>query len=215
MARNFSVIKTNVGNNVQDTSTGFSVILGNYINRRYFQVLRAINWNYINEDYTISVTAGTQDYTLPTDFSKIVYCVDTTNGREIDGTTIGKIAQAYPNNLTTSGTIRRYATFSKDDGSQVIRFHYNPDTDRTVALPYIVKPSELSADGDQPVLNLEDILEVGATADALRYKRQYAKAKDYEAQFRIHLDDYIWEQANDPNRITQFTPTTYNRNDLV
>ena len=64
-----------------------------------------------------------------------------------------------------------------------IRFFYIPQAAFTASLPYIVKPSALSGDSDQPILDLEDLLECGATADTLRYKRQYAKAKDFDVQF--------------------------------
>jgi len=215
MGRDYSVIQTNVGNNIQDTSSATASILGVYINRRYLNVLRQINWNYINEDYTVSVTAGTQDYVLASDFGHELYCEDATNKRAIARTDLQAISQEFPGKMTTSGTVYRYAIFNSDDGNKYIRFHYNPSTNMTVNLPYVAKPSALSNATDEPVLGLEDLIEVGATADALRYKRRYAQAKEWEVQYRLMLDDFIWEQYNQPNMVYQFKPNTFNRDDLV
>jgi hypothetical protein len=79
MNKNFADMKTNVGLELQDTSTAFSTLIGKWINRRYFQVLRSVNWGAINSDYTLSIVSGTQDYVLPSDFKAPVYVIDSTN----------------------------------------------------------------------------------------------------------------------------------------
>lgn len=215
MARNFSVIKTNVGNNVGDTTATTLTLIGVYANRRYFKILRTINWNYINEDYTVSLVAGTQDYALPSDFGDVVYAVDTTNNNELTEVNLQFLGENYPGELTTQGQVYRYAIFNRDDGSKYIRFHYVPSAAATVALPYIVKPSALSADSDQPILDLEDLIEIGATADLYRRKREFSKAKDMEVLFQQELDDYIWEKYNKKNFVHQFRPSTFNRDNLI
>ena len=123
MARDFSVIKTNVGNNIGDTSTTTLSLIGVYVNKRYFQALRSINWRYINEDYTVSLVAGTQDYALPSDFATEVYAVETTNGTELAHITLQDLAQNYPGDLTTQGFVKRYTVFNSDDGSKYLRVH--------------------------------------------------------------------------------------------
>jgi len=214
MGRDFSVMKTNVGNSVQDTSSTFATILGVYINKRYKQILRKINWNVINEDYTVSVVAGTQDYAMEDDFKTEVYAVDTTNKRELTRVDLQDLSKNYPGELTTSGTSLRYAIFTSDDGSKYLRLHFNPVANFTLALPYIINPSALSLDADENVLDFEDLIELGATADAWRYKRQFSKAQAMDILFEKELSEYIFAQENQQNKVQMFNPTVYNKNNL-
>ena len=214
MAKQFSVIVANVGNEVQDTSSAFATLIKNWVNRRYFQVLRETNWNVLNADYAISVTSAAQDYELPTDFGKEISCTDTTNGTKITRVDVQRLWIDYPNDIDSSGTVERYAIYTSDDGKNYIKFHYALSTSLTILLPYIIKPDSLSADADETILPIEDLLEIGAIADAWRYKRQGAKAMDYETRFAIELQKYIWEQENQPNQVTQFIPATYDRDNL-
>lgn len=215
MATTFANMKTNVGNNVQDTSGGLATIIGTYLNKRMYMILRSINWNIINEDYTISAVAGTQDYTLATDFGKELYCEDATNKRNIVRVSLKGVSEQYPGKTTTLGNIERYSIFDSDDASKYIRFHYVPATNATINLPYMIRPTALSGVGDVPVIEISDLIEVGATADTWRYKRQFAKARDVDAEYRIMLADYIWDEYNQPNMVYQFKPNTFNRDDLV
>lgn len=214
MARQFSTIIDNVGYEVQDSSSAFEARIKVWINRRYFQIWREANLQVLNADYTISVTSSAQDYELPTDFWKEVNCIDTTNDVELSRTTIQQLFTDYPGAVSDTGTIERYAIFTSDDKKQYIKFHYYPSASATIALPYIVKPTELSSDSDTTLLPIEDLLELGAIADAWRYKRQFAKAAEYEARFSIELQKYIWSEENQPNEIKQFVPTDYGRENL-
>jgi hypothetical protein len=101
-----------------------------------------------------------------------------------------------------------------DAGAWTIRFHYYPAASITVALPYIIKPDELSDDDDTPLLPISNLLEIGAQADAYRYKNQFAKAQIFEALFSKELAEYIWEQENQPNQVIQFNPVTYDKDNL-
>lgn len=214
MGRDFSVIKANVGTDIQDTSTAMATIIGRYINRRYMQILRAVNLDYINEDYTISVTAGTQDYALPTDFKTELYAIDTTNGNNLTRISWQDLSRDYEDDLSTSGDAERYIIFRDDSDAQKIRFHYVPNASITVSLPHYVTPSELSADADEPILGLEDLLELGATADAWRYKKQFSKAQQMEVLYNQMYADFIWKQENQPNNIVQFQPVSTSRDSI-
>lgn len=215
MARNFSVILDNIGDAVQDGSATTRAIIKVYANRRYKQILRAINWNYINEDYTITIVAGTQDYTLPTDFRKELYVTDETNNKQLTKLTMEELVRDYVGTITDSGTIDRYVIFRSDSGDTKIRFHYKPASAGTVQVPYIVNPAELSADTDQAVIDVEDLIEVGATADTWRHLRQFSKARDFENLFTSMLHEFVWDEYNQPGKVYQFRPTVFNRNDLV
>ena len=214
MGRDFSVIKTNVSTDIQDTTNTMQTIIGRYINRRYMQILRAINFEYVNEDYSISVTAGTSDYALPTDFKVELYAVDSTNGNNLTRIDYQDLSRDYENDLTTSGTVERYIIYRKDDNLEYVKFHYTPSTNITVKLPYIVTPTELSADADEPILDLHDLIEIGATADAWRFKRQGGKAQQMELMFNQQFADFIWKQENQPNKVFQLKPVPQNRNSI-
>jgi len=215
MGRDFSVIKDNVGNDIQDSSSSMATLIGRYVNRRYMDILRRINWNYINEDYSISVSSGTEDYTLPSDFKEELYAYDSTNKTNLKRINLQDLPYEHSSDMNSSGTVEAYAIFNSDDGSSYVRFFYPPNASITVEFPYIARPSELDDDTDEPVLSLEDILEVGATADALRYKRQYAKAKEMELMYESMLANKIWETENRYNQIIQFKPATFNRDNLI
>lgn len=214
MARTFLNMKANVADRIKDTTSAMKTLIGEYLNRRMYQVLKATNWSYTNEDYTISVTSSAQDYALASDFGKEIACVDTTNGVELAATTLERMWSDYPSSITTSGDVQRYAVFTDDSGNKKVRFHYFPSASITVAMPYNVHPTEMSGDSDTPVIEISDVIELGAEADAWRYKGKFNKAAALEAQFQGMLSDYIWSEANQPNKVFQFSPQTYDRDDL-
>ena len=92
--------------------------------------------------------------------------------------------------------------------------HYVPTTALTIVAPYIMKPSPMYDDMDYPLLDIADLIEIGAKADAWRYKKMFSKANVFEAQFTSGMSDYVWEKENQPNKVTQFIPQTFNRNGL-
>lgn len=303
MNKTFSEIVDNVQADVQDTSSAFDAIVRKYVNNRYFQVLRAINWNAVRTDYTFT-TDGSQEYVLPADFGKELHVRDTTNGEELAYADLQRLFTDYPDSFSDSGSAARYyivedtvqeqptsasviavSSSSASDTTQTvlirgivsgsetsetvtltgttpansvnsytrvkavsksgnttgyitltsnsaavtiavlapkvntfyckrIGLHYVPSTAITVAVPYYIKPLPLVEDYDYPIIDIADLIELGAKADAWRYKRQGAKANDAETRFAIELQGYIWNQENQPNRITQFVPVTYNQDNL-
>lgn len=305
MNKDLSTIKTNVSTEVFDTSSSMKSLIGTYANKRYFQILRAANFEIIREDYSFNTVSGTQRYALPSDFGKEIYLNDTTNGRELKRLTLGDLVKQYPNDMTSSGTVERYViiedrvmrqpasastlsvvsstspdnsqtvlirgmnssgseisesvslngintqtttnTYSrlisvskssttagtvtvKDGASntlaslapsekealyKIVLLHYVPTGVITIKVPYIIKPAPLTNDNDYPALDIADLIELGAKADAWRYKKQFTKANYYDTLFEKELAEYIYEKENHASGITQFEPTVYNRNDLV
>lgn len=304
MNKSFIKIVDNVQADVMDTSSAFETIVKEYVNQRYFQILRAINWNAIRNDYTFDTVAGTQEYALPDDFGKELHVRDTTNGFEIEGVDLQRLLTDYPDDFSDSGAAARYyisedtvrtqptsasviavVSSSASDTTQTvlirgivsgvettesvtltgttpvnsvnsytrvkavsksakttgyvtltsnsaavtiavlapkiltsyctkIGFHYVPSSVVTMAVPYHIKPLPMTEDYDYPIIDIADLIEIGAKADAWRYKKQGAKAGDAETRFGIELNGYIWNQENQPNRITQFRPVTYNTDNL-
>jgi len=303
MNKSFSVIKTNVASEVQDTTTSMKSLIGNYINRRYFQILRAINWQNVRDDYSFNTTSGTQDYVLPDDFGKEMYVLESTNGRELSRVDMQDLVRQYPNSISSTGTVYRYVILddavenqpssastitvvssSSSDTSQKVlirgisgsveiteelslngttnvtstnsfsrikaiskdadtvgkitviagsttiavlapkvlesrykkvRLHYVPTQTLTIKMPYIIKPLPMIEDSDYPIIDIADLIEIGAMADAWRYKKQFAKANSYEILFQSQLADYVWDKENQPNEVTQFKPATFDRDNLI
>jgi len=211
MGKNFGQMKTNVGNMVRDTSSTFAVIIGQYINDRYHECLKAANWDSVDDDYTISVTAGTQSYSLPSNFGKEVACNDDTNDIQLSKTTFQSLYKDYPGETTTTGTVNKYCIFTNDSGTKKILFHFNPTQDITVSLPYLVNPTDLSADADEPIADLSDVIEQGAIADAWKYKKQGSKAQVAEGKYKERMNLWIWNDANQANGTPQFNISSYSR----
>ena len=194
----------NVADYIHETSTGMKTLIKEFLNKRYYQVLRAINWRVVNEDYTIAVTSAAQDYELASDFGQEVSCIDSTNGKELSKMDYGELFQRYPNDVSTVGTVERYAIFRNDSGVLKVRFHYYPSASITVAMPYIVKPAEMGND-DSPVIPIANLLEIGSQADCYRYKRQFAKAQTYRItcveKFSSTLISIIINYQNNKNNL--------------
>lgn len=306
MNKDFNTLKTNVGKNVMDTSTSMASIIGVYLNNRYFDLLRRVNWQSIDDDYSFSTVAGTKDYVLPYNFGKEIYVHDSTNKSQLDRMTLqewidkyydAESDQAAPTKYiildqtvrdqpssasqlsitssstsdttetvrikgidsngveldesvtlngtsaqTSANTYSEVLAISKSDATvgrvtvtsnsgtvtiallspsvlesraTVMRLYPVPSTVCTIKAPYIVKPTPLSNSYDYPIIDCADIIEYGATADAWRYKRQFAKANEFERLYEKFIITFIWDKENQPNQVHQFNPITYNRDGLV
>lgn len=111
MGKDFVTMVSNIGGDVQDTSTAFATIIKRYINRRYFQILNVTSWTNIVPGYTFNTVSGAQNYILPDDFNKEISCTDTTNGEELSKIDLDYLYSTYTDDLSTSGTIARYAIY--------------------------------------------------------------------------------------------------------
>lgn len=303
MNKPFSTIKTNVGNRVQDTSSGFKTLIGSWINQRYNEILNRFDVvKPIRSDYTFDTTAGTSDYVLPDDFGKAIHCTDTTSKTLIPEITIQQWIEGYYTDLSTSGQVSKYViyddtvitqpasasvvsivsssasdttqtvyirglsgnredseeitvtgttaasgsksfsrilmigksattvgviTVSTNSGAEIngylstnalehrvkkIKLVPPPVGVSTIQLPYVQETLPLSSDYDYPLVDCGDALEYGATADALRYKRQFAKAADFDRLFEESTQDLVWKYENKPNLIHRLNPQPYSRN---
>ena len=109
MNKSLSDIVSNVQNEVLDTSTSIASIIKNYINRRYFQSLRAINWENINTNYTFNTISGTQSYVLPDDFGKPFIVRDATNNNEISELDYQALISQNISVISSSGLPTQYS----------------------------------------------------------------------------------------------------------
>ena len=303
MRKNFKTIKDNVAKDVYDTSSNMLAILGNYANIKYFDILRRVNYNALNYDYSFTTTAGTKDYALPQDFSKAVGALYANGSQNL--AELGSIEELYrnePSSLSLQGTPSHYVIFestvmvqpsatslisivssSASDTTQtiyikgissgvevgesitltgtatatstnsytrvksvgkdgdtygvitltcdsktiailspkartarysVMRLWKTPNDTITINIPYMIKPSELIDDNDYPIIDIEDIIEMGTKALAHSYQRREATANKYEAVYEAMITNYIWEKENKPNSVPLFQPNPYSRDTI-
>lgn len=303
MNKNFSSMKTTVGNNCQDTSVNFLSLISNWINDRLTEVQRRANYiQTATLDY--SVSASDEDIVLPYDFKDAVRVLDKTNKVILTQIDIQEWVNRYKDAIDTSGTVDTYCisqdvvqkqptsasvvTFASNSASDTTQTAYvrgivsgvedyetvtlsgtsNASTTKqftkilgwgkdsvtmgavtattnsgavtlgtlsreslrhrvykmrlgripssaiTLEIIYTQKQIQLSQANDYPILDCEDVLEAGATADALRYKRQYAKADYWESVFEKRLDDWMWSKENASDRSHFFKPQPYNRDQI-
>jgi len=116
---------------------------------------------------------------------------------------------------STAGTHAILCPYAKTAQCVIMRLHQIPTQALTIKIPYYRKNMELYDNYDYPVLDLGDLIESGAKADAWKYKKQFAKAQVFELEFSQDLERYIFDQENKTDRVPQFVPATFNRNDLV
>ena len=150
MNKNFSQLKTNVGGEVQDTSTTFATIIGRFINRRYFQILRAINWKDINTTYTITGVSGTQNYALPDDFYKPVSAYNVTSSNGISLIDLDEFYRNHGSEATSTGEVERAVIYEDavhaqpPSGGSIVHLHSSDasDTSITIQIRGIVASTE-------------------------------------------------------------------------
>lgn len=300
MNRRYADMQTNVGKNIQDTSTNMQTEIKRFINDAYFDMLRRFNWEFFNYDHSITTVASQQDYELPRDFGKELYLLEDTNNQEVGYISPQKLIRDYPSTWDSTGTVERYTILNKrvvkqpssasvitvvsDDAADTtqlmfvrgivdsveqtesvtltgtssasttnsfsriisisfsasragkctvtsnsgavtiatvapeildyqvkcVRFHFVPTAAVVIRMPYMIKPLPLNNDNDIPLLDA-DIIEHGATAYAWRYKRQMAKAQEWERLYEKAVVNLIWNQENSFNRVQKFDVIAYSR----
>jgi hypothetical protein len=97
--------------------------------------------------------------------------------------------------------------FTNDSGAKIMKLFPSPSNSITLAVPYIISPTAMSGDSDEPILDFADLLETGAKADAWRYKKQFSKATVMEALYEKELSDWMWDNANETNEVQQIYPS--------
>jgi len=113
-----------------------------------------------------------------------------------------ELAQLYPENLES-----RYKT---------LNVHPIPTGASTLHSRTKRRISPLAQNYDYPVIEeVSDIIELGAQADAWRYKKQFNKGSVFETQYQIAKDDRVFREVNQPGLIHQMVATPLNRNEGI
>lgn len=120
--------------------------------------------------------------------------------------TAGTVTLTSNSGAVTNAVISRQML---DYRVKLMRLVQIPSGSWTIEINYQQRENELNQDGDYPIVDCYDCLEAGATADALRYKRQYAKAADFDVIFEKRLANLAYAYEASPNKVNLFNPKTY------
>lgn len=299
--KRFSDLYTEVGQNIRDTTTTSQTIIKRYINEAYGEFLKRFNFDIFDYDYTINTVAGTKDYTLPSNFSKEKYVLDTTNSIYLNRTDLQEYTHDKPSLTSTQGNVNDYVIINSPVNSQptsastlsfssssssdtavqvfvrgldsndvevsenvtltgtspvvtsnsynsiitvskdvtvgtvtatsnsgavtvavmgpdekeykrkVLRLFQTPTQTLVLSILYIIKPMPLTNDDDSLVYDCSDFVIARATAKTWRYKRQFAKAAEFDVEAERYLIENIWNQENQPNQEHRMFITPYSR----
>jgi len=194
---NFGQIVYNVGIRVGDTSTAFSGIISTYVNQRYKRIFRKFNWPTLKSDYSFTTVVGTSDYLLPSDFKHELYVYDSTNLLDIKKLDFQELERVNTGAINSTGSVSQYAIYQSLDTSsppnikKTLRLYQIPNSVFTIQMPYLQAYA--------PLVNQVDL---------------FTKAADFDMQYEQTIQEMIWEVENDPNRLVQFRPTVYDKNQL-
>ena len=212
MSKTFAVMKTNVGNMVQDTSTSFAVLIGVWLNDKYLDISRRILWSaLIDDNYTDLTEVGVAEYTLPTDFDEEIFVADITDGFQLKRYTEGMWWQerstAYSGATISGGTADRYVMLRE---SGKMKLDPTPNAIHTLAMPYKKSITALSADASTVAIkDIEYIMELGAVGMAEFYKKQFNKASNYTQLYEYELAKRIGQERSPVNQLFQMNPDSY------
>jgi len=146
MAKSLSVMQTNIGNNIQDTSTSMKALIAVWLNNKYEDIWNRCRWNDITDfDYTFDTTANIAYVDLPAAFGEEIFVADIANGHSLTRKRIGERWRdrtgGYQADATTAGNPLEYTILKEVITSTglpygQIWFDPKPDTAETYAMPY-------------------------------------------------------------------------------
>jgi hypothetical protein len=159
--------------------------------------------NEIYESLTLNGTTAvtaTNSYTHILGISKSAVTTGKIKIYENDGSTL--LAEMSP-----ESTVSRY---------KILNLYPIPSGAVTIKLRTKRKTLPLSQDYDYPIIDeISDILEIGAQADAWRYKRQFNKMGALETQYQVLKSDRIFREVNQPGIVHQFQPEALDRDEGI
>lgn len=153
--KTFTVMKTNVGNMVQDTSATFAAIIGTFLNDKYRDIWRRCLWSdIIDDNYTFASVASQAQYDLPSDFEEEIFVKNiTTSDAPLNRKTIGQWwrdrSNDYSSGTLANGTPNNYVILKEVINASgnplgVIKIDPPPQTSsETYAMPYKRRHTDL------------------------------------------------------------------------
>ena len=166
--------------------------------------LRGISSN--SEVYESLLLSGTSVVSASNTYSRLL-------GISKSGSTVGKVTIMENDESTVLSVL---AMEQLESRYKQLHLHFIP----TGTIVYHIKAMRrilpLSQDYDYPVINeAADILELGGTADALRYKRQFMKAREYEFLYEKAISEKLFKRMSQPGQVIMLSPSALNRDDGI
>jgi len=150
MNKNFTQLKTNIGNRVQDTSSSLATLIGYWVNDKYRDVVSRYEWDELYYPHTINASASTSAYALPTDADRVIICLDSTNDENISEVTNQQFYLENYDTWNSTGTPDKYFLTYDVVKSQpasaeqiTIKSSSSSDTTQTLILREIVNGDEI------------------------------------------------------------------------
>lgn len=139
----FSTLQTEVFSRgfdyLDDSGTGLARVK-RWLNQAYLEICEAYSWPFLD-----TTTSGTAPLTI-SDLRQVLYVLDTSNDRQLQGVDVRHIAD-IDSDVSTTGTPQWYWL----DGLTTVKV-YPTNTSNTLSVRYLKTPVELSANGDEPVI---------------------------------------------------------------
>ena len=160
-----------------------------------------------NAEIYESVTLnGTTNVTASNSYSRILAISKS-------AATLGKVT-IYENDGTTILSILPAEQLESRNKS--INFHPIPASELIYTVRAKRRVLPLNQTLDYPVIeNIADIIEYGAAAEGLRYKRKTAQAREYEFLYEKAIADKIYQRVATPGKVITFEPLSLNRDEGI
>jgi hypothetical protein len=305
--KSYSVLKSNVGSFIQDTSSSLESLIGIWINNRYKDVVNSYDWEQLYHNQTFASTANRSSYPMDENTDRLIFVKDRTNQSYTEVITEQDFLENYYDDLDTTGqpevcyltsspvttqpasaekltlksssasditptvlirgitstggetyetltltgttavtasntyskvlgisksqaTIGKITVYENDESTikaelspetlvsryKSINFHPIPAETVTYQIRSRRRITPLSQDYDYPMIeDIDDIIELGAQADAWRYKRQFAKSTSLETQYQVLKMERIHQEVAQPGIIHQFQPMALDRDEGI
>lgn len=146
VSKTFGSMKINVGKMVQDTSSAFATIIGEFINDKYLDAWRRCMWSAcIDDNYTFESVVDQANYDLPADFDEELFVANIADGEKLQRYKIGRWWEerysAHEADSITSGTPKRYVILREVINSSgrpvgALKMDPPPNEAETFAMPY-------------------------------------------------------------------------------
>lgn len=119
------------------------------LNQSNFQRCMEHQWNWrLSAEQTLPLTEGVKTYTLPTDFSSMVYVVDRVRNTHLRAIPPEELLEAFPNG--------EWATAESPDAflirGDTLELLFTPRPNEELVYRYYTKPVEMVGDDDLPTL---------------------------------------------------------------
>jgi hypothetical protein len=210
MAKTLATMISDVQTMVMDTSSPFAAKVTIWINDKYLDVARRGKWSaLIDFSYTFPTVDGTAKYDLEDDFDKEIYVANVTDGSPLrrydEGLWWTERGPAYQGGSIQKGTPDSYIILRE---SAEIMLDPTPSSVKTIAMPYKKIVTALTSTDAPVILDIEQILEAGACAEAFASKKNMQKSDYYQQKYEYELQKRISQENSQYNQLYQWIPSS-------